>query len=258
MLQNYCTELYGKTTYGFGMEFFIDLSYGLVWAFAVFPAGESFQPHIADFVLGFQRVQGLGGFKLTSDREFTLAYALHQWHKKGILHYGPRPSCRAKGMDIFQESDFEIHEKYAVCANGKVLNRKPTMNVRGTNHEWRYKAKKADCEGCALREQCTTGKGPRMLGVNVYREDMARQAARMEESPEVTRDLMARHRSLVEGTVNNLKHHQRTKRALWKGLAMARLQFALGIVMLNLGKWHKIRHGALEDLKVKRARQAAA
>jgi len=248
---------YGKTLYGFGMEFVIDLAYGLVWAFAVFPAGESFQPYITDFMLEFQSLHDLGEVKLTSDREFTIAYAMHKWHKERILHYGPRPSCRAKSMGIFTDADFEIHKHYAVCPNGKVLERKPKMNVRGLNHEWRYKAKKTDCDDCPLRAQCTTGKGPRMLGVNVYRDDMARHQARMEEAPEVTRDLMARHRSLVEGTVNNLKNHQGTKHALWKGLAMARLQFALAIVMLNLLKWHKVRHGELENLKEKRAREAA-
>ena len=248
---------YGKTVYGFGMEFVIDLAYGVVWAFRVFPAGESFQPKITDFMLEFQRLHDLGGLKLTSDREFTLSYAMHQWHQEGILHYGPRSSCRAKTMGIFTEADFDIHEHYAVCPNGKELARNPNMSVRGMNHEWRYRAKKADCEGCPLRAQCTTGKGPRTLGVNVYRDDMARQNARMEERPEVTRDLMARHRALAEGTVNNLKNHLGTKHALWKGLAMARLQFALAIVMLNLLKWHKVRHGELENLKEKRAREAA-
>ena len=96
------------------------------------------------------------------------------------------------------------------------------------------------------------------MGVNVYREDMDRQAARMEADPARTRDLMARHRSLVEGTVNNLRHHQGAKHAAWKGLALARVQFGLAIVMLNLLKWRKIRRGELEDLKLKRARQAAA
>ena len=67
---------------------------------------------------------------------------------------------------------------------------------------------------------------------------------------------MARHRSLVEGTVNNLKHHVGAEHAWWKGLAMARLQFGLAIVMLNVLKWHKIHHGQLENLKVKRAQQA--
>ena len=251
---------YGKIVYGFGLEFVIDLAYGLVWAFAAFAAGESFQPEITDFMLGFQRIHDLGEMRFTSDREFTIASAIHEWEKDGekpIVHYGPRSGSPAKSKGIFTEGDFEIHDEYAVCPNQKVLNRKPKMYVRGSNHEWRYQACKTDCATCPLRAQCTTGKGPRTLAVNVYREDLARHAARMEADPAVTRDLMARHRSLVEGTVNNLKNHLGAKHAWWKGLAMARLEFGLAIIMLNLLKWHKIRHGELENLKEKRAREAS-
>ena len=61
----------------------------------------------------------------------------------------------------------------------------------------------------------------------------------------------------MEGTVNNPKNHLGAKHAWWKGLAMARLEFGLAMVMLNLLKWHKIRHGELENLKEERARQAS-
>ncbi len=27
---------------------------------------------------------------MTSDREYTIAKAIHQWHEEDILHYGPR------------------------------------------------------------------------------------------------------------------------------------------------------------------------
>ena len=197
---------YGKTIHGYGMQFVVDLAYGLVWAFAVFPANESFQPHIAGFLLTLQSRARLGSFKLTSDREFTIASTMHQWHEAHILHYGPRPSCRAQSMGIFTEADFEIHEHehYAVCPHGKVLKRKPKMHIRGTHYAWHYQAKRTDCAECPLRKQCTTGKGARDLAVNVYREDLARQKARMEANPEVTRDLMGRHKALAEGTVNNL------------------------------------------------------
>jgi hypothetical protein len=250
---------YGKTVYGFGLEFVIDLAYGLVWAFAVFPAGESFKPEIADFMLAFQQVHDLGEMKLTSDREFTIAEAIHRWQKdetKPILHYGPRSRRRADSGGLFTERDFEIHEDHAVCPNQKLLKRKPKEYVRGSNHEWRYQARKSDCAACPLRAECTKGKAQRILAVNVYREDLARHQARMEADPAATRDLMARHRSLAESTVNNLKHHLAAKHAWWKGLGMARLQFGLAIVILNVLKWHKIRHGQLENLKHKRAREA--
>lgn len=130
-------------------------------------------------------------------------------------------------MGIFTEDDFEIHEDYALCPNRKVLNRKPKMTVRRVDHEWRYQANERDCEGCPLRAGRTTGKGPRTLGVNGYRGDLVRLRKRMEAIPEFTRDPMARLKALVEGMVNVLR-------------------------------WHKIRHGALEDLKERRARGAVA
>jgi len=241
----------GKTVHGFGLQLLNDLKYGFVWAFAVFAAGESFKAHIGEFVIGCQATFETGPIKLTSDREFTIAQALHQWHGQGIDQYGPRSDIDRKKLGIFTEDDFEIHECHAVCPNGKRLKRKPNPSVRGSNVQWRYQALRSDCAGCPLRAQCTTGKGAKLLCINVYEEDLVRQAERMKADPQYTRDLMARHRSLAEGTVNNLKHHQQANDAQWKGLAMARLQLGLAILMANTLKWHKVRTGQLTPVKIK-------
>jgi len=170
-----------------------------------------------------------------------------------ILHYGPRANIDCKQKDVFLEEDFEVHDLYAVCPNGKRLNRKPNIFVRGSNEQWRYQAKGTDCCGCPLRPQCTQGKGPKMLCVNVYREDLALHAKRMKADPQETRDLMGRHRAMSEGMVNNLMNHQGIRYAYWKGLALARLQAGLAIVMSNVLKWHKLRHGRLVPMTLKPA-----
>ena len=90
-----------------------------------------------------------------------------------------------------------------------------------------------------------------MLCVNVYREDLERHAARMKADPERTRDLLGRHRATAEGIVNNLMNHQGVRHARWKGLAMARVQVGLAIVLLNTFKWHKIRCGQLQPMTLK-------
>jgi len=236
----------GKTVHGYGVQFLADLEFGLIWAFAVFPAGDGFRPRIADWVLQTQEIFDWGPMKLTSDREYTIAKAIHQWHEKEVHHYGPRADIDRKKKGIFTEEDFEVHSTYATCPNGKQLNRKPNIFVRGSSEQWRYQAKKSDCEGCPLRAQCTTGKGAKMLCVNVYREDLEIHAARMKADPDKTRDLMGRHRAVTEGIVNNLMNHQGVRYAQWKGLALARLQVGLAIVMLNTLKWYKIRHARLK------------
>ena len=170
------------------------------------------------------------------------------------VHYGPRANLEGKKKDnIFYEEDFELHEFYAICPNGKRLNRKPNIFVRGSNEQWRYQAKGTDCRDCRLRPQCTQGKGQKILCVNVYREDLALHTERMKADPQQTRDLMGRHRAMSEGMVNNLMNHQGVRYARWKGLAMARLQVGLAVVMISVLKWHKLRHGQLAPMTLKAA-----
>lgn len=243
----------GKTVHGYGVQFLTDLKFGLIWSFAVFPAGDGFRPKIADWVIRTKQIFDWGPIVLTSDREFTIAKAIHEWHQEGILHYGPRSDVDGPKKDIFGEQDFELHETHAVCPNGKNLNRKPNVFVRGSSEQWRYQAKQTDCRDCPLRGQCTTGKGSRMLCVNVYREDLTIHAQRMKADPHRTRDLMGRHRAMSEGIVNNLMNHQHVRHAKWKGLALARVQVGLAIVMINTLKWHKILHQRLEPMTLKPA-----
>jgi len=243
----------GKTVHGYGVQFLADLKYGLIWSFAVFPAGDGFRPEISDWILHAKQAFGWGPIVLTSDREYTIAKAIHQWHEADIVHYGPRPDVDRKNKGIFIEEDFEIYETYAVCPNGKRLNRKPNIFVRGSSEQWRYKARQTDCGVCPLRSQCTTGKGSKMLCVNVYREDLAIHAERMKADPERTRDLMGRHRAMSEGIVNNLMNHQGARYAKWKGLAMARVQVGLAIVMINTLKRYKIIHNQLEPMTLRPA-----
>jgi hypothetical protein len=243
----------GKTVHGYGVQFLADLRFGLIWAFAVYPAGEGFRPAIADWIIQSKQVFGWEPIRLTTDREYTIAKAIHEWEKEQVLHYGPRSDIDEKKKGIFTERDFEVYEHEAICPAGARLHRKPNVFVRGSSEQWRYQAKRADCQGCPRRAECTTGKGPRMLCVNVYREDLEQHAARMKADPEQTRDLLGRHRAMAEGIVNNLMNHQGVRYASWKGLALARVQVGLAVVMLNTLKWHKLRRGQLQPMTLKPA-----
>ena len=149
-------------------------------------------------------------------------------------HPSLRPSIECRSTEErYLEEDFQIRDDYAVCPNGKQLKRKPNIFVRGSSEQWRYRAKATDCRACSLRSQCTTSKNARMLCVSVHREDLRLHAQRMKADPERTRDLMGRHRAMSEGIVNNLMNHQGVRHAKWKGLALARVQVGLAIVMIN-------------------------
>ena len=75
----------GKTVHGYGVQFLADLKFGLIWAFAVFPAGDGFRPQVADWALQTKQLFNFGPIQLTSDREYTIAKAIHQWQQEDIL-----------------------------------------------------------------------------------------------------------------------------------------------------------------------------
>ena len=82
-----------------------------------------------------------------------------------------------------------------------------------------------------------------MLCANVYLGDWELPAARTKADPQRMR----------EGIVNNLMNHQGVRHASWKGLALARLQVGLAIILINTLKWYKIRHGQLRPMTLKPA-----
>jgi hypothetical protein len=78
----------GKTVHGYGVQFLAGLRFGLIWAFAVFPAGDGFRPRIADWVLRTRRTFGWGPIQLTSDREYD-RQGDSPVARRRVLHYGP-------------------------------------------------------------------------------------------------------------------------------------------------------------------------
>ncbi len=98
----------GKTIHGHGVQFLADLKFGLIWSFAVYPAGEGFRPAIIDWVI--QAKQTFGWDRMVLD----LRSGVHD--RQGdppvaggrLFHYGPRSDVDRKKKGIFVEEDFEI------------------------------------------------------------------------------------------------------------------------------------------------------
>ncbi len=107
-------------------------------------------------MLQTQQLFDWGLLKLTSDRAYTIAKAIHQWQEKQVYHDGPRSDIDRPKKDIFRspnktalwpvsrpshegltvglhrvllgllrENNFDVHKTYAICPHSKQLNRKP-------------------------------------------------------------------------------------------------------------------------------------
>ena len=88
------------------------------------------------------------------------------------------------------------------------------------------------CNGCPLREQCTTAKTGRTIGLNFHEERL--QAARAEQAQPATRAKLRR-RALVERKIAELKMHGLGK-ARYRGSRKNLLQLRLTAGLVNLKK----------------------
>ena len=134
------------------LQFLADLKFGLISAFAVFPAGDGFRPEIGDWVIQTKQSSWLGTDPV------DVGPRVHDRQGDPSMARGVRSFTMVRvriltgrRKSIFLEGDFEIHELYAICPNGVKLNRKPHVFVRGSSEQWRYQAKKLNCQGCPRR-----------------------------------------------------------------------------------------------------------
>lgn len=193
------------------------------------------------------------------DGGYTSADALLQSRERyGIELIGPaRPdsSPQARAKQGFGAADFVIDfaKRTADCPGGK------TSQSWSERHDRRYAKdviyvsfKKADCQGCALRELCTSSKrGARTLQIQPQAQYEALEAARAREQlPEF--NSLYDMRAGIEGTISQATRAFGLRRSPSRGAAKAELHCILSATALNIVRLYDWIH----DIPRARTRQA--
>jgi hypothetical protein len=128
-----------------------------------------------------------------------------------------------------------------ICPAGKELKPLP----KPEDGAIRYKARKADCGGCALKDQCTTAKARTVLRL-INEPALDRVARRLKAAP----DLMAKRAQSVEPAFGTLKRwlpillfEKRGGRFLLRGRDKAQTELGLVSLAFNLNRLTNL-HGA--------------
>ena len=150
----------------------------------------------------------------------------------------------------FGPRDFSFNaDNTANCPAGKVLRTKGTVHVSASGHPYQsYRANAADCQGCALRQQCLKGKsqGSEKRGRQVSRflpkeKDINHPSERMRQAIDSPRgrQLYSQRIGTVEPVFANLRHNKRLTRLNHRGQAKVRTQWSLYCMVHNIEKLSK-------------------
>ena len=137
----------------------------------------------------------------------------------------------------FSREDFfwnPEHDLY-ICPAGKALRSTGTLH---SDRTYRYIARKADCDACALKPRCTPNMPQRRVGRDVH-EDARDVARAIHKTPEYEQS--CRERKKVEMLFAHLKRIFRLGRLRLRGPCGAQHEFLLAATAQNLKKLVKLR-----------------
>jgi len=142
----------------------------------------------------------------------------------------PQRVGRRKGRIPLRRFKYDGGREIVRCPGGKVLERKGRIA-----NGYRYRARRADCRGCALRERCVsrTAKVRTVVIVDGY-EALLRARRRRGRWGERERGLYDRHRWRAEGSHAEAKTRHGMRRAARRGLWNVSIQVYLTAAVMNL------------------------
>lgn len=137
------------------------------------------------------------------------------------------------GMFTRASFTYEADEDAWRCPAGCKLRRAGLERSTGMQ---KYLAREADCQGCALKPQCTTGKA-RSLSISIY--EPAREIAQALAGTDAY-TLSQRRRKTVEVLFAHLKQQLGIRRLRLRGLQGAAEEFHLAAAVQNLRRLAKL------------------
>jgi hypothetical protein len=197
-----------------------------------------------------ERTEQLTGRRLKAvlvDSGYVTGIDLALCAQEGLTLYGPwkaNDMSAPKASPLFTKAQFQWLPELETyrCPAGHVLQRvgRETCVRSGGREEVvvRYGVKGATCHACPLRPQCTTSqKGGRSLRRSEHEDVILAHQARME-----TEEAKAVYRlrgQTIEIVFADFKEHRGLRRFSGRGLACARLELALEVLVHNLLVLHR-------------------
>jgi len=174
-------------------------------------------------------VLGTDALKVVADRGYYKSDKILDCHKSGISVTLPKPQTsnnKAKGLFVKPDFVYLADKDVYRCPAGQYLTYRFTREERGLMLR-RYWSR--DCQGCAIKDQCTTGKQRRITRWE-HEEILDAVQQRLDEHPEK----MRQRRETVEHPFGTIKYWMGHTHFQMKTLKHVGTEMALHVLAYNL------------------------
>lgn len=189
------------------------------------------EEQLAPMGIAAKETLGVERLDVGADRGYHAGPQVVKCEENGLTPYVPAPkSSKNKGRGLFTKESFSYSaERDAYLCPAKQWLSPCTQTVVG-GRTMRYYANWEACQGCPLRQQCTSSKQGRRIMRTPEEERVDAMAQRVKERPE----LMLQRKSTAEHPYGTMKRWWDGGYFLLKGLRKVRGEFSLMTLAYNL------------------------
>jgi transposase len=227
-----------RVQFGYGLNYLIDTGHAIIVDVEATPA-RTFDEVAASRTM-IERTGkrlGLKPARLAADTAYGTGRFLGWLVAQGIAPHIPvwDKSRRRDGSFARDDFTFDAEKDLYICPGGKTLKTTGWRYDRGRT--LLYRARKRDCESCALKARCCPKEPQRKIprDVNEAARDLARALAGTRPYEQSRRE-----RKKVEMLFAHLKRHLGFERLRLRGLSGARDEFLLAATVQNLRRLAKL------------------
>jgi len=206
-----------------------DLS-GVITEVIVTPANVDDGTQLQALVAGHEENVGLMPESVAADSKYFTGANLEYLDEECVEQFIAVPAAKGEKQGKFTAADFE-HDAAGDCvmcpAGELAAGGKWDEKAQG----WTYYFRQGQCEGCPLRERCSSQKRGRTLFISRYRDRLLAARA-LKDDPE--HQAAQRRRLRQERTFSLQKRRHGLRRTRYRGLSRVRMGVFFSVLVVNL------------------------
>jgi hypothetical protein len=221
----------------YNVQFVDDLDSPFILGYGVF-AQQNDTGLLPELLAQVRQQVGHGLRTLLTDGSYAGGADLAAADREGVTVYAPVPGDGVKNPKQIPKRDFvwQAGEQTYVCPQGHRLELEETWRekrVDGGVQVWRYRCGPEHCRNCPLQARCTKTPAKGRAETRLEHEELI-EALRTRMAGEEAQALYRLRKQTVELVNADVKQHRKLRRFSGRGLARARCEVGLLVLVHNL------------------------
>jgi hypothetical protein len=228
-----------RSIQGYKDNIMIDEKSEIITAVKVTPANAEDGDQLVELMTQFQEHHKVFPIEVAADKGYWFGKNLRFLHVKNIIGHISWMKTKQHVSGLFSPEDFQFDPEnlQVTCPNGVTTDKYRDRTKQDDRKGFEFRFTKTQCQGCPLREQCTTSKSVRNVFISEYYFDLkrGREHYQTDEYKEASKK-----RWLIERKHADKVRNHGLRRSRYRGLERTGIHSLLSTMASNIKRMSKL------------------